>query len=132
MKKDRRCYSDRREYLIEAVRKRRKRIRQMAIEYKGSKCQICGYDRCAEAMEFHHLDFSGKDFGISEKGYTRGWKKVKEELSKCVMLCANCHREVHAGLQLPREIAVEKSGEFREIHHIAETMVDNPEPSHLV
>lgn len=100
----------------------------MAIEYKGNICQLCGYNRCSEAMEFHHLNSSGKDFGISERGYTRGWKRVKEELDKCVMLCANCHREVHAGLQLPREIAVEKSGEFREIHK----KMDNPEPSHLL
>jgi len=112
--KDKRRYSDRRVYLIDAVRKRRKKIRQMAIEYKGGKCQLCGYNRCAEAMEFHHLNSSVKDFGISQKGYTRGWKKVQKELDKCVMLCANCHREIHTGLQLPREIVVEKSGEFRE------------------
>lgn len=86
----------------------------MAIEYKGGKCQICGYRKCLEAMEFHHMVTSDKTFGISEKGYTRGWEKVKKELDKCVMLCANCHREIHAGLQLPREIAVEKAGGFRE------------------
>jgi 5-methylcytosine-specific restriction endonuclease McrA len=112
---DKRRYRARREYLIAAVYKRRKKIRQMAAEYKGGRCQICGYNRCLEAMEFHHLNNSEKDFGISHKGYSRGWKKVKAELDKCVMLCANCHREVHAGLlQLPREIVVEKSGEFRE------------------
>ncbi len=100
----------------------------MAIEYKGGKCQLCGYNRCPEAMEFHHLNSSGKDFGISQKGYTRSWKRVKEELDKCIMLCANCHREVHAGLQLPREIVVEKSGEFRGIRY-QENVSDNPEPS---
>ena len=46
-------------------------------------------------MEFHHLDPKGKDFGISDKGYTRSWQKVKEELDKCIMICANCHREIH-------------------------------------
>ena len=127
MGRDSRHYSDHREYLIAAVQKRRKKIRKMAIEYKGKQCQICGYDRCEEAMEFHHIDPSGKDFGISQKGYTRGWKRVKRELDKGIMLCANCHREVHAGLQLPREIVVEKSGEFREIH--SDLGVDNPEPS---
>ncbi len=111
---DNRRYSDRKDYLVAAVSKRRKEIRQMAIEYKGGRCQICGYDHCPEAMEFHHLKSNEKDFGISQKGYTRSWVKVKQELDKCIMLCANCHREVHAGvLQLPREIVVEKSGEFR-------------------
>ena len=112
--KDNRRYAERREYLIEAVRKRRKKLRQLAVEYKGGKCQLCGYQKCIEAMEFHHRNSSVKDFGISHKGYTRSWTKVKEELDKCTMLCANCHREVHAKLQLPRETAVEKSGEFRE------------------
>lgn len=112
-RKDNRRYADRREYLIEAVRKRRKKLRQLAVEYKGGKCRLCGYQKCIEAMEFHHRDSSVKDFGISQKGYTRSWTKVKEELDKCTVLCANCHREVHVKLQLPRETAVEKSGEFR-------------------
>jgi 5-methylcytosine-specific restriction endonuclease McrA len=113
-KGDKRNYADRREYLISAVQKRRKKIRQMAVEYKGGRCSICGYSRCVEALEFHHLDPQSKDFGISDKGYTRSWKKVKEELDRCVILCANCHREVHAGLQLPRVTAVDKLGEFKE------------------
>ncbi len=95
-KHDARRYADRRQYLIVAVKKRRKKIRQMAIEYKGAKCQACGYNRCAEALEFHHVNSPGKDFSISEKGYTRSWAKVKEELDKCILLCANCHREAHA------------------------------------
>ncbi len=113
--RDKRRYADRKKYLIAAVQKRRKKIRKLAIKYKGGKCQICGYDRCNEAMEFHHYKKGEKDFGISQKGYTRSWSKVASELDKCIMLCANCHREVHAGLlQLPRETVVEKSGEFRE------------------
>lgn len=70
----------------------------MAVEYKGGKCSVCGYDRCADALEFHHLDPSQKDFGISSKGYTRSWDKVKEELDKCILVCSNCHREIHSGL----------------------------------
>ena len=59
---------------------------------------MCGYDRCVDAFEFHHLDPSKKEFGISEKGYTRSWKKVQEELDKCRLICANCHRELHSQL----------------------------------
>jgi hypothetical protein len=94
-KVDKRKYSDRRQYLIKAVHKRRKKIRQMAVEYKGGRCENCGYDRCIEALEFHHRESSHKDFSISQKGYTRSWKKVRTELDKCKLLCANCHREVH-------------------------------------
>jgi hypothetical protein len=82
---DKRKYADRAEYLKVAVAKRRKVLRQKAIEYKGSKCLICGYDRCLEALEFHH--FSGdKNFGISQSGHTHSWDRVKKELDLCVLL----------------------------------------------
>ncbi len=96
--KDPRTYADRRNYLIEAVTKRRKIVRQLAIDRKGGKCEICGYARCSEALEFHHLDDQTKDFGISSKGYTRSSGKVMQELDKCILVCANCHRELHAGI----------------------------------
>lgn len=70
----------------------------MAVAHKGNRCERCGYDDCLEALEFHHADPSKKDFSISSKGYTRSWKRVQLELDKCVMLCANCHREVHTKL----------------------------------
>jgi len=97
-KKEKRKYSDQKQYLIEAVRRRRKKIRLQAIEYMGGRCEKCGYNDCMDALEFHHSDPSKKDFSISSKGYTRSWERVKKELDKCVMLCANCHREAHAKL----------------------------------
>jgi 5-methylcytosine-specific restriction endonuclease McrA len=112
---DTRTYADRREYLKEAVKKRRKFLREKAREYGGGKCMICGYTRCSAALDFHHIDSRTKEFGLSVKGLTRSWEKMKEELDKCVLICANCHREVHAGMtQLPRETLVEKRGEFGE------------------
>ncbi len=98
MGKDKRQYKDRREYLIKAVYARRKKIRVMAIEYKGGRCEKCGYTKCIDALEFHHIDPTKKDFTISSKGYTHSWEKVKFELDKCMILCANCHRELHAKL----------------------------------
>lgn len=112
---EKRKYADRAAYIIKAVAKRRKKIREMAVKYKGGKCEVCGYDKCIQALEFHHLNNKGKDFGISDRGYTRSWQKVKQEIDKCILLCANCHRELHAGLlQLPREIVDEKRGEIGE------------------
>src|SRR5688572_9554797 len=111
---ERRKYATHRHYLIMPVQRRRHQVRMKAVSYKGGRCQLCGYCRCIEALELHHLDPEHKDFSISGKGYTRSWKRVKEELDKCCLLCANCHREVHAGLQLPRETVAEKPGEFRE------------------
>jgi len=101
----------------------------MAVEYKGGKCAICGYDRCIDALEFHHKDSSSKDFGISEKGYTRSWKKVAEELDKCIMICANCHRELHAQLAAFRgNSGVKKrvnSGKAQEIGSILSQVREN-------
>ena len=77
------------------VQKRRLKVKQMSIEYKGGKCEKCGYNKCIAALEFHHLNPEEKDFGIGSKGYTRSWEKVKEELDKCILVCANCHREIH-------------------------------------
>jgi hypothetical protein len=70
----------------------------MAIIYKGSSCLICGYNRFIGALDFHHLDPAEKDFGLSTKGITRAWALVKQELDKTVLLCSNCHREVHGGV----------------------------------
>jgi hypothetical protein len=93
---DKRTYADRREYLKKAVAKRRKKIRQMAVEYLGGKCVFCGYNRCIAALDFHHVDEKTKEFGLSQNGITRSWEKTKRELDKCVLICANCHRELHA------------------------------------
>jgi len=102
---DKRKYADRREYLIKAVAKRRKRIREKAIKYKGGKCILCGYKKCIATLEFHHISEDDKNFGLSMNGITRSWEKTERELDKCVLLCANCHRELHSGItQLPKEI----------------------------
>lgn len=100
---DRRIYADRAEYLRKAVSERRKKLREMAREYKGGKCTLCGYSKCARALSFHHLDPRKKDFGLSAKGLTRSWDKIKKELDKCMLLCANCHMEVHEGVTQPSE-----------------------------
>ena len=91
-----------------AVIKRRKKLKEMALIYLGGRCEVCGYTKCSAALDFHHKDESNKRFGISAKGYTRSWEAVKAELDGCYLLCANCHREAHAGvLQLPSETTVE-------------------------
>ena len=81
-----------------AVDRRRKELKLLAVEYKGGKCFICGYNLFVSALDFHHIDASKKDFGLSAKGMTNSWEKVKKEIEKCVLLCCRCHREVHEGL----------------------------------
>lgn len=86
----------------------------MAVELKGGRCEQCGYNRCIEALEFHHIDSQEKDFNISQRGYTRSWDRVVKELGKCIMLCANCHRELHASSAASTGNRSRKLGEFRE------------------
>lgn len=74
------------------VDKRRKKLKQMAVEHKGGKCCKCGYNKCIWALDFHHIDKESKNFKISSS-HTRSWEKIKEELEKCELVCSNCHRE---------------------------------------
>ncbi|MGI5826808.1 MAG: hypothetical protein ACOX50_05360 [Patescibacteria group bacterium] len=98
MPKETRKYKDRARYNIEAVTRRRKQLKEMAIRLKGGRCQICGYNRHVGALEFHHLEEGSKEFGLSTRGLTRSWEKIRAEVEKCILVCANCHREIHGGL----------------------------------
>lgn len=77
------------------VQKRRDKIKIMAVEYKGGKCEKCEYNKCIAALDFHHIDPQQKDFNLARHGYTRSWDKVKKELDKCILVCRRCHREIH-------------------------------------
>lgn len=79
----------------ERVANRRRELKKMAVEYKGGKCCKCGYNKTLSALEFHHIDPAEKDFSISKNGHTKSFEKIKLELDKCILVCANCHREIH-------------------------------------
>lgn len=75
-------------------------LKERAISYLGGKCKICGYCKCRQGMVFHHTDPEIKEFDIA--GTNRSWARLVKELDKCVLLCNNCHVEVHAGVaELP-------------------------------
>ncbi len=98
MPKETRRYKDRARYNIEAVTRRRKKLKQMAVTLKGGRCQFCGYNKYVGALDFHHIDGRNKKFDLSTRGLTRSWEKIRDEISKCVLVCSNCHREIHGGL----------------------------------
>ena len=81
----------------DAVTIKRRAIKNLLILYAGGKCKRCGYNNCIRALEFHHLDPEEKDFGIS-KNLTKDMTKLKKEIDKCILLCSNCHAEVHQEL----------------------------------
>jgi predicted HNH restriction endonuclease len=75
------------------ISERRRKYKQKLVELKGGKCQLCGYAKCITALEFHHKD-SSKEGQIS-KIYNRGWERILKEAEKTILVCANCHREIH-------------------------------------
>jgi Homeodomain-like domain len=81
----------------EAVTRRRQKVKDILVREAGGRCALCGYDRHVGALEFHHLDPREKRFSLSQKGVARSLDRAREEASKCVLLCANCHAEVEAG-----------------------------------
>lgn len=70
-------------------------MKTKVIEMKGGKCERCGYDTCTDALELHHIDPSTKDFKLSNSGALPSFDKYLKEAEKCILLCANCHREEH-------------------------------------
>ena len=70
-------------------------MKKEAIKRKGGKCEKCGYDKCIAALNFHHLDPNEKEFGLAQNGTVHTWEEFWEEAQKCIVLCANCHAEIH-------------------------------------
>ena len=90
----------------EAVVRRRRRTKAILVAEAGGVCVACGYGRCQEALQFHHVDPSTKRFGVGGRGLTHSLERLREEAAKCVLLCARCHVEVeHGHLELPANMS---------------------------
>jgi hypothetical protein len=74
--------------------RQRTRVKRRCVEYKGGKCQSCGYCKSMRVLSFHHRDPEQKEFSIAGK-MTWAWARLMKELDKCDLLCANCHLETH-------------------------------------
>lgn len=75
------------------------REKQKAVDYKGGKCCVCGYDSCLACLDFHHPDPTQKNgYGTGALKAHWSFEKNKSELDKCVLVCVRCHREIHAGV----------------------------------
>ena len=80
----------------EKVKNFRIRLKERATYVLGDKCQCCGYNKCIQALEFHHLNPEEKELSFGDNA-NRSWASTREELKKCILVCANCHREIHNG-----------------------------------
>lgn len=88
------CGEGQKKKTLQRQKQRRRENKSKLIEYKGGKCEKCGYNKCDAALEFHHLDPNKKDFGIASFK-SLSLEKLKKEVDKCVLVCSNCHKEIH-------------------------------------
>ncbi len=79
-------------------RYQRTRYIEAMTEAMGGGCRICGYNRCLSSLHFHHVDPTTKKDIVARLLAAGNWKKTVQEAAKCVLLCSNCHGEVHQGL----------------------------------
>lgn len=90
-----RCRACRQEHVSEW----RRRVKRTLVAEAGGRCRCCGYDACAAALEFHHVDPATKSFALSHAGLARSLTRARVEAAKCVLRCATCHAEVEAGFR---------------------------------
>ena len=101
----------------ESVKRIQRRKKRFAVEAFGGKCEVCGYDKCLNALEFHHIE--GKMEKPSYIIMRWSWERAQKELEKCMLLCSNCHRELHY-LDLDDSVQVDVSSRKRISLHDAE------------
>lgn len=82
----------------------RRRRKNNLIQVAGGKCSICGYHKSNFALEFHHINPEEKSYGLSAKGNTHNLLLDLKEVQKCILVCANCHREIHDGMYTAEEL----------------------------
>ena len=83
----------------ERCKKTRQERKARLIKYKGGKCCVpgCGYDKCHASLVFHHLEPEKKSFGIGDRKFAP-FEELLKEADKTILVCNNCHGEVHEGL----------------------------------
>lgn len=83
-------------------KRKRSANKRRAVELKGGKCQLCGYNKYDGALSFHHVDSNEKSYNL--KGSV-SWAKFESEINKCILLCFNCHQEVHGDVtKIPKRL----------------------------
>ena len=93
----------------------RKRRKQLLIDIMGGKCCLCGYNKCNTVLEFHHINPEEKLYGLSAGGNCHSLEQDLAEAKKCILVCANCHREIHNGLYENTSFITTYNEEFGEL-----------------
>ncbi|MEK6917572.1 MAG: hypothetical protein AABW51_01350 [Nanoarchaeota archaeon] len=91
---DKRYYENNKEKVYLRKMNRRKRLKEEVVNMLGNKCRLCGYNKSYAAFDFHH-DKGEKEENISYLIKNESRQKLLKEVEKCILLCSNCHRELH-------------------------------------
>lgn len=83
--------------VAEAVTRRHQKVKRVLVEEAGGCCAVCGYDSTVFNLHFHHVDPKLKSFRVS-MATGKALDTYRQEAKKCVLVCANCHGEIEAGL----------------------------------
>jgi len=95
--KSKRYYEKRKKELgVNPVTERNRRRKMSIVNFLGGSCIICGYKRTPKNITFHHC--YDKDLHLDSRALSLSMENIRKELSKCIMVCHNCHGEIHAGL----------------------------------
>jgi hypothetical protein len=111
-----------------AVSERKIKMKKALIELRGGKCKNCGYNRCLNALSFHHRNPRTKKFNVAGN-YNRSWKANLAEAKKCDILCMNCHTELHAKEDEQRRIAQRKKHR-RDMTKVGSSILPTPTIRH--
>lgn len=95
-KQSRHYFKKKEENGIGPVNARRKERRSWVLGILGGECCLCTYRKCSRNLAFHHVDT--KSFSLSELAFSKAWERMRPELSKCIVVCSNCHGEIHGGM----------------------------------
>lgn len=77
-------------------KRRRLAQKRRAVQLLGGKCQLCGYNKCIYALEFHHKN-PNENYPKIGNIWGMKWERIFTELKKCILICSNCHKEKHFG-----------------------------------
>jgi len=97
-------------YNSEYARAYSKKFKELLVRAGGGRCIICGYNKCNRALSFHHMN-DDKEFGIASiRSIPKNWDLILSEVKKCVLVCSNCHSEIHDNLiqQIPNQVWIEE------------------------
>jgi hypothetical protein len=92
------AYAENPEIFKKRVLTQKQKLRSLVKEIKSkSKCHFCP-ENTMICLDFHHLDPTNKKSSIAALVNAKNEEALKEEIKKCILLCANCHRKFHVGL----------------------------------